>query len=148
MRDKSVSFSWKIFSFLLAILLCSTIGMAQVQNGQFTGTVTDPQGAAVAGAEVTVTSLETGLVVRSTSNESGQFTSQFLPVGNYKIQVAAAGFKTANRPSQKLDVGTTQRLDFKLTVGQREDIVEVTSEASIVNTEDNKLSSNVSSGQI
>src|SRR5437868_14955918 len=132
----------------LVLALLSTGLYAQVQNGQFTGTVTDPQGAAVAGAEVTVTSLETGLVVKSTTNSTGQFSSQSLPVGNYKIQVAAAGFKTANRPSQKLDVGTIQRLDFKLTVGQREDVVEVTSEASIVNTEDNKLSSNVSSGQI
>src|SRR4051812_40064284 len=103
---------------LFLVLAVLTTGLiAQAQNGQFTGTVTDPQGAAVAGAEVTVTSLETGLVVKSTSNSTGQYSTQSLPVGNYKLTFSAAGFKTANRPSQKLDVGTIQRLDIKLTVG-------------------------------
>src|SRR5262245_49292557 len=136
--------------WLLAVLfgVFESLASAQVQNGVFTGTVTDPQGAAVVGAVVSITNQDTGVSTKATTNGSGQYTSQALPVGNYKFTIESSGFKTATKKDVKLDVGTTARLDFKMSVGKTTETIEVTSEAAIVNTEDSKLSSNVSATQI
>jgi len=136
------------FALLVLVLFACTSVFAQVQNGVFTGTVTDPQGAAVVGAVVAINNQDTGVSTKATTNSSGVYTSQQLPVGNYKFNVESSGFKTATKSNVKLDVGTTARLDFKMSVGQATETIEVTSEAAIVNTEDSKLTSNVSSQQI
>src|SRR5216684_6190101 len=78
----------------LCILLLSLSAMAQIQNGQFTGTVTDASGAALAGAKVSITNAATNLSVTTTTNGSGVYNARELPVGVYKITVEASGFKT------------------------------------------------------
>jgi hypothetical protein len=133
---------------LALVVFVATGAFAQIQNGVFTGTVSDPQGAAVVGAVVSITNQDTGVSTKATTNQNGVYTSQALPVGDYKFTVESAGFKTATKQSVKLDVGTTARLDFRMAVGQATETIEVTTEAAIVNTEDSKLSSNVSSSQI
>ncbi len=137
----------RVCLFALLLFACAGV-MAQVQNGVFTGTVTDPQGAALAGAAVTITNQDTGYSSAVKTNESGQYTSQSLPVGNYKFNVESSGFKTATKQNVKLDVGTTARLDFRMAVGQATETIEVTTEAAVVNTEDSKLASNVGASQI
>ena len=146
-RILAVSFV-RVFALFLMLAVLAVGAAAQVENGIFTGTVTDPSGAAVAGATVTITNVDTAYATTVTTTNSGSYTSQGLPVGNYKITVAAPGFKTDFKSSTKLDVGTTQRADFKLEIGQRSETVEVTTEAPQVNVDDSKLSANVSSGQI
>jgi outer membrane receptor for ferrienterochelin and colicin len=133
---------------LLVMFAFASLAIAQIQNGVFTGTVTDPQGAALAGATVTITNQDTGVTVKATTNDAGKYTSQAVPVGNYKFNVESSGFKTATKQNVKLDVGTTARLDFLMAVGQQTETIEVTTEAAIVNTEDSKLSSNVTAQQI
>jgi hypothetical protein len=132
----------------LFLFVFGSLGWAQVQNGVFTGTVTDPQGATLPGVSVTITNQDTGLTTSAKANDSGQYTSQALPVGTYRFSVEASGFKTATKSNVKLDVGTTARLDFHMAVGQTTETIEVTTDAALVNTEDSKLSSNVSSQQI
>ena len=132
----------------LCILLSALSAMAQVQNGQFTGTVTDPSGASVAGAKVTVTDRATNLSVTSTTNQTGVYAAKELPVGIYKITVEASGFKTFTEVGITLDAGTVSRVDVKMQLGQAREIVEVTGEASAVNTEESKLSTTISSTQI
>jgi Carboxypeptidase regulatory-like domain len=133
---------------LLCTLLLSFGALAQVQNGQFTGNVTDPSGAAIANANVTVTNMGTGLSVTITSNQSGSYTARELPVGTYKITADAKGFKTVTNSDLILNAGTTQRVDFKMELGQAREVVEVTGETAAVNTEDSKLASTVSATQI
>jgi hypothetical protein len=145
--NKSAVVLSRIFTIALVLML-ATSAFAQVQNGVFTGTVTDPQGAAVVGAVISISNQDTGVSTKATTNSSGVYTSQALPVGNYKFTVESSGFKTATKQSVKLDVGTTARLDFKMAVGQATETIEVTTEAAIVNTEDSRLTSNVSSQQI
>ena len=72
---------------LLSLLVLALGAMAQVQNGQFTGIVTDPSGAAIANAKVTVTNVATNLSVTAASNQSGSYTLKELPVGSYKVTV-------------------------------------------------------------
>jgi outer membrane receptor for ferrienterochelin and colicin len=121
---------------------------AQVTNGQFTGTVTDPTGAAIANAKITVANPATNLSASTTTNSSGNYTVKELPVGSYKLTVEAAGFKTVTNANVTLNAGTIAHLDFKMAMGQAREIVEVTGAAAQVNTEDSKLATTVSSTQI
>jgi hypothetical protein len=122
--------------------------VAQVQNGQFTGTVTDPSGAAIAGAKVTVTNLGTNLSVVATTNGTGLYAVRELPVGSYRMTVEAKGFKTAASTSVGLNAGTVARVDFKMELGQTREVIEVTGEAAAVNSEDSRLSTTINSAQI
>jgi uncharacterized protein YfaS (alpha-2-macroglobulin family) len=87
------SFVRWVLCFLL--LMVSSL-IAQVQNGQFTGIVTDPSGAAIANAKITVTNSSTNFLDSTTTNASGLYNLKELPVGNYKITVEAQGFKTVS----------------------------------------------------
>src|SRR5437870_9674400 len=132
----------------ISMLLVALGAFAQVQNGQFTGTVTDPSGAAIPNAKVTVTNLGTNLSVSANTNQTGNFTATQLPVGTYKLTVEAPGFKTASNTNVALSAGTIAHVDFKMQLGQAKEVVEVTGEAAAVNTEDSKLASTVNATQI
>jgi hypothetical protein len=132
------------FSLLVLVLGAA----AQIQNGQFSGTITDPSGAAISGAKVTVTNMGTNLAITTTSNDTGLYTVKELPVGNYRITAEMKGFKTSTDTNVALNAGTIARVDFKMELGQTREVVEVTGESAIVNTEDSKLASTVNSSQI
>src|ERR1700740_181269 len=84
---------------LLSVLLLALGAMAQIQNGQFSGTVTDPSGAAIPNVKLTVTNTGTNLSVTTTTNSTGAYTVKELPPGSYKITAEAAGFRTVNNTS-------------------------------------------------
>ena len=132
----------------LLVVLFALGAMAQIQNGQFAGTVTDPSGAAVANAKITVSNQATGLAVTATSNATGSYLIPELPPGTYKITVEAAGFKTYSNVGVTLNAGTIAHVDAKMTLGQTREVVEVTGEASQINTEDAKLATTVGATQI
>ncbi len=132
----------------LFLLLMALSAAAQVQNGQFTGIVTDPSGAAIPNAKVTVTNTGTNLSVNISTNQTGLFTAKELPVGNYKINVEAPGFKSTSHTGLVLNAGTIEHVDFKMQLGEAREVVEVTGEAAAVNVEDSKLASTVTSTQI
>jgi len=133
-----------LLSFLLLVLSAA----AQVQNGQFSGTVTDPSGAAIAGAKVTVSNGATGLSATDMTNSSGVYTIKELPAGAYNISVEASGFRGFSNKGVTINAGTITRVDARLQVGQAKEIVEVSGEAAAVNTEDSKLSLTVGATQI
>jgi Carboxypeptidase regulatory-like domain/TonB dependent receptor len=141
---KKLQFSLVYFSLLVLVLGAA----AQVQNGQFTGTIADPSGAAIANANVTVTNLGTNLSVTTKSNETGSYTIKELPIGTYRVSAEAKGFKTSVNNDVALNAGTSARVDFRMELGQAREVVEVTGEASAVNIEDSKLASTVTSTQI
>src|SRR5438477_11916613 len=132
----------------ISILLVALGAFAQVQNGQFSGTVTDPSGAAIPNAKVTVTNTGTNLSVSTTTNQSGLYVAKELPVGTYKITAEAKGFKTITNNNVVLNAGTIERADFKMQLGQAREVVEVTGEVATVNTEDSKLANTVTSTQV
>jgi len=135
-----------MISFCLFLLTLSA--MAQVQNGQFSGTVTDPSGAAVSDAKVTVTNQATNLSVTTTTNGAGLYTVKELPIGTYKINVEAQGFKTFSDAGVVLNAGQIAKVDAKLQLGQTREVVEVTGQEVAVQTDDPKLSSTIGSEQI
>jgi hypothetical protein len=137
-----------LFTLLLCLLALAVGAYAQVTNGQFTGVVTDPSGAAIANAKVTVTNLGTNQSVTLTTNQAGLYNARELPVGTYKITVEAPGFKTASNANLALSAGTVSRVDFGMQLGQAREVVEVTGEAAAVNVEDSKLATTVTATQI
>ncbi|HEY6937332.1 MAG TPA: TonB-dependent receptor, partial [Terriglobales bacterium] len=132
-----------VFVFVFAFSL-----PAQIQNGQFSGTVLDQSGAAIPNAKVTVKNTATGLTQTVTSNQTGSFVVRELPAGQYSVSAQAQGFKTSTLTNMSLNAGTVQRADFHLEVGQVSQTVEVSGAAPPVNTEDSKLSTTVTSTQI
>jgi hypothetical protein len=138
-------------SCLLALLVLAFAAMpahAQVQNGIFTGTVTDPQGAAVAGAEVAIVNLGTNETITAKTNAEGLYRAPEVPVGTYRLTVTAAGFKKAVKTGVYLNAGVIERLDFKIELGQQSETVVVEANAFQVQTEDSRLSSTVNASQI
>jgi hypothetical protein len=141
---KKLQFCLVFFSLLIMVVSAA----AQVQNGQFTGTITDPSGAAIANAKVTAVNPATNLSVAVNTNATGLYTLKELPPGSYKITAEAPGFRTSTNADVTLNAGTTARVDFRMQLGQTREIVEVTGEAAAVNTEDSKLAGTVTSTQI
>jgi outer membrane receptor protein involved in Fe transport len=133
---------------VFAVLALTFSAFAQVQNGQFTGTVSDPTGAAIANAKVTVTNPATDLNLSTTTNSSGNYTVKEVPPGIYKITAEASGFKTVSNAGVTANAGTIAHVDFKMLIGKASEVIEVTGEAAAVNTEDSKLATTVSSAQI
>jgi outer membrane receptor protein involved in Fe transport len=130
------------------VLALTFSAFAQVQNGQFTGAVTDPTGAAIANAKVTVSNPAIDLNLSTTTNSSGNYTVKEVPPGSYKITVEAPGFKTVSNAGVTANAGTIAHVDFKMLIGKASEVIEVTGEAAAVNTEDSKLATTVSSTQI
>jgi hypothetical protein len=130
---------------LLTFLALTCSGFAQVQNGQFDGVVTDPTGAAIANAKITVSNPGTGLNQTATSNASGSYTVKELPIGTYKLTAEAPGFKTKSTAGVTLNAGVIAHVDFKMEIGKASEIVEVTGAAVAVQTDDAKLYNTVNS---
>src|SRR5256885_497495 len=141
---KKLQFCLVFFSVLITVVSAA----AQVQNGQFTGTITDPSGAAIANAKVTATNPATNLSVTGTTNATGLYSLKELPPGSYKITAEAPGFRTSSNADVSLNAGTTARVDFRMQLGQTREIVEVTGEAAAVNVDDSKLADTVTAAQI
>src|SRR5689334_13341672 len=137
------------FCLVLLFTLAFALGaFAQVQNGQLTGAVTDPSGAAIPNAKVTITNLGTNLSVTTTTNQSGIYVAKELPIGTYKLTAEASGFKTVSNTGVTVNAGSIANVPFKMLLGEAREIVEVTGQATAVNVEDSKLASTVTATQI
>jgi len=129
-----------ILRTLLAIAFCAAFSViplqAQVDTGSITGTVTDPSGAVVSGAKVTLTNEGTAASLTTTTGSDGLYRFSPVRIGNYKIDVAAGGFKTASEIHIAVDVSSNVTRNFKLQPGNVSETVEVTSQAPLLQSED------------
>ena len=111
---------------LVVFVLCSMAPVfAQTTTGSIVGTVTDPSGAVVSNAAVTVTNMDTNISTRTTTDSSGNYVVTPLPVGRYSVSVEAPGFKKSVSSNITLNVQDRVRVDSVLTVGELSDTVEV-----------------------
>lgn len=91
-------------------------GQAAAVNGQIEGTVTDPTGAVVVDAEVSLKNVDTGLVRSQRTDGSGFYRFPLLPLGNYELNVSAPGFAPARRSGIVLNAGTNAVIDVALSL--------------------------------
>src|SRR6266550_9229600 len=104
--------------FLIALAVLALFGQMFAQGGAtgaITGTVLDPSGAVVAGAEVRIVNQDTGALTRTTKTDAnGSFNATLLPVGNYTVNVASSGFQEAKFINVAVRVTETTRMEAKL----------------------------------
>jgi hypothetical protein len=123
-----------LFAFAMLVLLTPSAVFGQAVYGNIVGTVTDPQGAAIANAKVIITDTARQTSVTTTTNNDGNFTQRGLIAGVYQIRVEAGGFKTALQ-NVTVSVDQETRTDLKLEVGDLTQVVEISAEAPLLKTE-------------
>jgi hypothetical protein len=140
-------------NFLMLAMFCLLLGIGQIfaqstVSGGISGTVTDPQGALIAGATVTVTNIGTNNVVTETTNDDGGYRVNNLQPGKYKVEVAMTGFANAIVPEITVEVGTSTPADVQLSVGSTTTTIDITADAPVINTNDNANAVNVNQTSI
>lgn len=119
-----------IFSFLIGFSLVTLSAYAQTDRATLEGTITDSSGGIIAGANIKITELATGISQEGSSNSNGYYRFPGLAVGDYTVSVSNTGFKTKDFDSVTLRVGETHTLDVQLAIGEVREKVEVKTEAS------------------
>ena len=132
---------------LLATLLLSASVFAQVDAGAVRGTVTDPAGAVVVNAKVTLTNEATGLNTSAVTATDGGYTFGPIKIGAYTISVEAPGFRTATT-HVTVNVQDQARADFRLVAGAVTETIEVTSVAPQLQTQDASVGTVATSEQV
>jgi len=112
------------------------------------GTVTDPSGAALAGAVVTATNTDTGIAKREATSQTGGFVFQQLAIGNYKVSVSSPNFKTYQAGGIHLDLDQIYSLNVKLEVGSVSEAIQVEANPVQVETTSMQLGAVVTGSQI
>src|SRR5688572_7071425 len=115
---------------LLVILLCHTVHAQSTASIE--GQVIDPHGAILRAVEITVVSLQMGIVRFGVTDDDGRYQIAALPIGSYRIEVSAPGFQTQIVESSTLELGRTVTLNFQLQVGEVSQTVTVSTASNLV----------------
>ena len=121
-------------TILLIAVLASAV-LAQVDRGNIQGTVTDPSGAVVSNSVVRIVSPATNLTQSTVTGPNGTYAFFNLPIGLYNVSVEGKGFRRADVTGVKVEVNQQAKVDVSLQVGEVNQSVEVTANASLVQTE-------------
>jgi len=123
---------------LVALLLCLTAALAwgQLYSGSATGVVSDPSGASIPGAKVSLTDEDKGFVFNSETDAAGRYLFPSVPPASYKISVTAEGFQIQTRSKVRIDVSQNVTIDFALPLSTAVAAIDITGEAPILATED------------
>jgi len=128
--------SWLVLSLCL---ICSTLMSAQSTGGRILGRVADSSGAVLARVKVTATNEGTGISRDTETNDSGDYVFPEVPVGVYTLSFDFSGFKNLVRKGVTLQVNQVITLNMSMQIGGSKEVVEVTSEAPIVDTTSTQL---------
>jgi len=130
---RSVSMRVLCWVFTLSVLLSACFSLAaQTPTARITGIITDPSGAVVPGAKISVVGLATGFHAEAPSNQNGIYNLPFLNPGRYQLSVDATGFRRYVRPSVLLETGQILSLDIRLEVGSLAEQVTVTAQTPLL----------------
>src|SRR5690242_4922156 len=138
----------KLTGLLALIVIAGTTLAAQTFRGGIVGAVVDKSGAAISSAHVTVTSAETGLVRSTDTDAEGNFTFTELPLGIYEVSVVKPGFRTQTMRNVQVAVSVNQRANFELAVGDVSQIIEVNSEAPLIDTTGSSVGGTIEAAQV
>ncbi|MCS7041810.1 MAG: TonB-dependent receptor [Bryobacteraceae bacterium] len=130
-------------AFVALLVLCTTFAAGQETTGSIQGVVTDPSGAAIPNATVEISGGALPRPITLSTDSTGQFLQQQLPVGMYTVTVSAPGFATMRKTETPVVLGRATRVDFQLQVGQVSESVVVSAEAVLVDTTSSSSAVNV-----
>src|SRR5262245_6408137 len=135
--------------FVAGLLLALALpAWAQRSTATIQGAVTDPSGAAIAGAKVTVKNEDTGLTQSSTTNSAGAYAFTYLPVGSYRVEVEFAGFQSAVRSKIAVSVADNREVDVQLATGEVTESLTVEAPAIAVQTVGGDVSGLITGEQV
>ena len=123
-------------ALVLLVLFAGSPAFGQADQGTITGVVTDPSGAAVPDAQVTLKSADTGLVLTAKSDQRGVYTFPPVKIGNYSVTASATGFAVTTQQNLELRLQQRLEVDLQLTLGNLTQQVEVTAAPPVLQTED------------
>ena len=147
-RRWSFALAQLVFAGIILSLMVTT-ARAQTFRGTILGTVTDPTGATVAGAKVTIKNADTGLTREVTTGDEGNYTAAELPVGNYGVSVEKTGFKAGVLSDIHLEASTQWRADVSLQPGEVSETIEVSAESlPQIETESDTLGGTLTSSEM
>jgi Carboxypeptidase regulatory-like domain/TonB dependent receptor len=130
---------------MLMLALLSGAAFAQTTgSGTITGTLTDPSGAVVPGAEVSIRETDTGIERKTATNQAGIYSAAFLKPGHYEVTVTKAGFAKVVRTDLTLQVGQILTVDFQAPIQSTETTVTVAGATSVVDNEKTDVSQVIS----
>jgi len=138
----------KFSQFCTLMFACLASAWSQVASGTITGSVEDPSGAAVVGAQVALKHTATGETRTTVTNDRGEFNATFLHLGDYSVNVSAQGFVTQTLSRIDLRVDQTVNLHVKLELGTTTQSVEVTGAAPLVDSVTSSLGQVIGNTQI
>jgi hypothetical protein len=136
------------FAVLALLLAFPLTAAAQVTTATIVGAISDSSGAILPGAHVTARNVDTGLTRTVISGEDGAYRLEFLPVGNYVLEVTASGLQKTTRGGIVLQVNDTVRVDVSLTVGKVTEVVTITEAPPAVNTINAEIGRTIQSAEI
>ena len=142
--------NWKRFlvaMFATLLLLPSVIMAQSIVTGAINGTVTDPSGAVIAGASVTLSSTTTGASLTAETNASGGYSFGLVKPGTYTLSVSKSGFKQTTE-SVEVALGETSVFNAKLELGSGSITVEVTGQGALLQTENANISTSIETAEI
>lgn len=143
---QSRSFLW--MGLLLFLMLARPCIYAQGVTGTITGTVSDPSGAPVVGAHVTIRAVDTNAMRSVTTSGSGSYTVPQLPPGHYEIKIESAGFNSFEQKGMTLSIDQVAEIMPTLKVGSNLEVIEVTADTPLLQTEQSSNGLSMESEQI
>ena len=134
---------------MLALLVCLPVAMMAQQSSAINGAVTDPSGAAIQGAKVTLTNTAQGTVVNADTNSAGEYSLPGLEAGTYNLAITAPGFQKYEAAGIVVRVSRKEKVDAQLSVGATTTEVKVSgSDMGVVQTESAEISFTITGKQI
>jgi hypothetical protein len=121
-------------SALAFLLMAQDFAWGQTATARIVGNLTDPNGAAVPNAKITVVNIATQVHYDSTANNEGYFQANDLPIGRYNVTIEANGFRKVTFENQILQINQVLRMDAKLEIGSMAEVIEVRDQATVVET--------------
>src|SRR5947207_4736785 len=144
MRSKTL-----VVLLFVGLLAFAVTGVqAQITSTTLVGTVSDSTGAVVPGAQVSATNVDTNFKGTVQSNGEGAYRLEFLPVGSYKLEVSATGFKAYTRTGIELTVAQIAQADVTLQIGKTGETVEVTDALPLINVTNPEIGRTVQNQEI
>lgn len=123
---------YRLAAFVCILVIACASADAQQITGNITGLVVDASGARVPAASVTARSVETGFSRTTTTDRDGNYVLQELPIGRYRLEAAAKGFRRYVQTGITIDTNQTASITISLAVGSEEATIEVTSDAQLI----------------
>ncbi|HEX5283518.1 MAG TPA: carboxypeptidase-like regulatory domain-containing protein [Bryocella sp.] len=147
-RKRWLSAVLQLFALVLFVLAVPSLNAQVAGTGTIQGVVTDPSGAVVPGATVTLTEESTRVVHTAKTDSAGAYVFPNIVIGTYTVTVADAGFQTYSKIHNVLEVGSNIAIEAHLALGKEEQTVTVEAEGLALQTEDAKFKQTVDEQQI